>query len=533
MSNAAQVIEAGKAVLGIEFGSTRIKAVLVDEAGKPIASGAHDWENQLVDGIWTYSLDAIWAGLQDCYKNMAQDVKKQYGVEVKNLAAIGFSAMMHGYMAFDENGTLLVPFRTWRNTITGQACEELSPYLNFNVPQRWSVAHLYQAILNGEEHVKKISFQTTLAGYIHWQMTGEKVVGIGEAAGMFPIDSKTRDYNRTMADKFDAKLAEKGMPYRLRDIFPKVLVAGESAGTLTAEGAKKLDPTGTLQAGIPLCPPEGDAGTGMVATNSVAVRTGNVSAGTSVFAMVVLENELKKLHEELDMVTTPAGDAVAMVHCNNCTSDLNAWVNIFKEFAESFGVDVDMNRLFGTLYNKALEGDKDCGGLLAYNYFSGEHITGFTEGRPMVVRTPDAKFNLANFMRVNLYTALGALKCGLDILLKEEQVKIDCIYGHGGLFKTKGVGQSILAAAMNAPVAVMETAGEGGAWGIALLAAYMIGKKHGETLDAYLNNRIFAGEKGTTMEPDPADVAGFDAFIGLYKAGLPIEAAAVAAMKHA
>lgn len=531
MGNAAQVIEAGKAVLGIEFGSTRIKAVLVDEAGKPIASGAHDWENQLVDGIWTYSLDAIWDGLQDCYKNMAEDVKKQYGVEVKHLAAIGFSAMMHGYMAFDEKDTLLVPFRTWRNTITGQACEELSPYLNFNVPQRWSVAHLYQAILNGEEHVKSIKFQTTLAGYIHWQMSGEKVVGIGEAAGMFPIDSKTRDYNQTMVDKFDAKLAEKGMPYKLRDIFPKVLVAGEQAGTLTAEGAKKLDPTGTLQPGALMCPPEGDAGTGMVATNSVAVRTGNVSAGTSVFAMVVLEHELKKLHEELDMVTTPAGDAVAMVHCNNCTSDLNAWVNIFKEFAESFGIDVDMNKLFGTLYNKALEGDKDCGGLLAYNYFSGEHITGFTEGRPMVVRTPEAKFNLANFMRVNLYTALGALKCGLDILLKEEQVKIDCIYGHGGLFKTKGVGQSILAAAMNAPVAVMETAGEGGAWGIALLAAYMADKEDGETLDAYLNNKIFAGEKGETMNPDPADVEGFDQFIELYKAGLPIEAAAVAAIK--
>lgn len=531
MGNAAQMIEAGKAVLGIEFGSTRIKAVLVDEAGKPIASGAHDWENQLVDGIWTYSLDAIWSGLQDCYKNMAEDVKKQYGVEVKHLAAIGFSAMMHGYMAFDEKDTLLVPFRTWRNTITGQACEELSPYLNFNVPQRWSVAHLYQAILNGEEHVKSIKFQTTLAGYIHWQMSGEKVVGIGEAAGMFPIDSKTRDYNQTMVDKFDAKLAEKGMPYKLRDIFPKVLVAGEQAGTLTAEGAKKLDPTGTLQPGALMCPPEGDAGTGMVATNSVAVRTGNVSAGTSVFAMVVLEHELKKLHEELDMVTTPAGDAVAMVHCNNCTSDLNAWVNIFKEFAENFGVDVDMNKLFGTLYNKALEGDKDCGGLLAYNYFSGEHITGFTEGRPMVVRTPEAKFNLANFMRVNLYTALGALKCGLDILLKEEQVKIDCIYGHGGLFKTKGVGQSILAAAMNAPVAVMETAGEGGAWGIALLAAYMADKEDGETLDAYLNNKIFAGEKGETMNPDPADVEGFDQFIELYKAGLPIEAAAVAAIK--
>ena len=531
MSNAAQVIEAGKAVLGIEFGSTRIKAVLVDEAGKPIASGAHDWENQLVDGIWTYSLDAIWNGLQDCYRDLTEDVKKQYGVEIKSLGAIGFSAMMHGYMAFDENDTLLVPFRTWRNTITGQACEELTPYLNFNVPQRWSVAHLYQAILNGEEHVKQIKFQTTLAGYIHWQMTGEKVVGIGEAAGMFPIDSKTRDYNQTMVDKFDAKLAEKGMPFKLRDIFPKVLVAGENAGTLTAEGAKKLDPTGTLQPGAPLCPPEGDAGTGMVATNSVAVRTGNVSAGTSVFAMVVLENELKKLHEELDMVTTPAGDAVAMVHCNNCTSDLNAWVNIFKEFAESFGIDVDMNKLFGTLYNKAMEADKDCGGLLAYNYFSGEHITGFTEGRPMFVRTPDSKFNLANFMRVNLYTSLGALKCGLDILLKEEQVKIDCIYGHGGLFKTKGVGQSILAAAMDAPVAVMETAGEGGAWGIALLAEYMVSKEDGETLDAYLNNKIFAGEKGETLNPDPADVEGFDKFIEVYKAGLPIEAAAVGAMK--
>ena len=531
MGNTAQVIEAGKAVLGIEFGSTRIKAVLVDDAGKPISSGAHDWENQLADGIWTYSLDAIWGGLQDCYRDLTEDVKKQYGVEIKTLAAIGFSAMMHGYMAFDENDHLLVPFRTWRNTITGQACEELTPYLNFNVPQRWSVAHLYQAILNGEEHVKQIKFQTTLAGYIHWQMTGEKVVGIGEAAGMFPIDSKTRDYNQTMVDKFDAKLAEKGMPFKLRDIFPKVLVAGENAGTLTAEGAKKLDPTGTLQPGAPLCPPEGDAGTGMVATNSVAVRTGNVSAGTSVFAMVVLENELKKLHEELDMVTTPAGDAVAMVHCNNCTSDLNAWVNIFKEFAESFGIDVDMNKLFGTLYNKALEGDKDCGGLLAYNYFSGEHITGFTEGRPMFVRTPDSKFNLANFMRVNLYTSLGALKCGLDILLKEEQVKIDCIYGHGGLFKTKGVGQSILAAAMDAPVAVMETAGEGGAWGIALLAEYMVSKEDGETLDAYLNNKICAGEKGETLNPDPADVEGFDKFIEVYKAGLPIEAAAVGAMK--
>lgn len=504
----------------------------MDEAGKPIASGAHDWENQLSDGVWTYSLDAVWDGLQDCYRNLTGDVKKQYGVEVKSLAAIGFSGMMHGYMAFDVNGRLLVPFRTWRNTITGQACEELTPYLNFHVPQRWSAAHLYQAILNGEEHVKQISYQTTLAGYIHWQMTGEKVVGIGEAAGMFPIDSKTRDYNQTMVDKFDAKLAEKGMPYKLRDIFPKVLVAGENAGTLTAEGAKKLDPTGTLQAGIPLCPPEGDAGTGMVATNAVAVRTGNVSAGTSVFAMVVLENELKELHEELDMVTTPTGDAVAMVHCNNCTSDLNAWVNIFKEFAESFGMDVDMDKLFEMLYNKALEGDKDCGGLLAYNYFSGEHITGFTEGRPMFVRMPEAAFNLANFMRVHLYTALGALKCGLDILLKKEHVRVDCIYGHGGLFKTKGVGQRILAAAMDAPVAVMDTAGEGGAWGIALLAEYMVCKDADETLDAYLNQRIFAGRTGTTMAPDSADVAGFDRFIELYKAGLPIEEAAIDCMRY-
>ena len=531
MNNTAQMITDGKAVLGIEFGSTRIKAVLVDEAGKPIASGAHDWENQLVDGIWTYGIDAIWEGLADCYRGLAEDVNTRYGVAIRTLRSIGISGMMHGYMAFDEKDTLLAPFRTWRNTITGQACEELSPYLNFNVPQRWSVAHLYQAILKGEEHVKKIKFQTTLAGYIHWQLTGEKVVGIGEAAGMFPIDSKTRDYNQTMVEKFDEKLDQKGMPYKLRDIFPKVLVAGENAGTLSAEGAKKLDPAGTLQPGIPMCPPEGDAGTGMVATNAVAVRTGNVSAGTSVFAMVVLEEELKNLHEELDMVTTPAGDAVAMVHCNNCTSDLNAWVNIFKEFAESFGIDVDMNKLYGTLYNKAMEGDKDCGGLLAYNYFSGEHITGFTEGRPLFVRTPDAKFNLANFMRVNLYTALGALKCGLNILLKEEQVKIDCIYGHGGLFKTKGVGQSILAAAMDAPVAVMETAGEGGAWGIALLALYMVSKEADETLAEYLNHRIFAGEKGEAVDPDPADVEGFDQFIELYRAGLPIEAAAVAAMR--
>ncbi len=550
-------IESGKAVLGIEFGSTRIKAVLVDENNVPVASGSHDWENQLVNGIWTYSLDAIWAGLQDCYANMAADVKEKYGVEVTSLAAIGFSAMMHGYMAFDKNDDLLVPFRTWRNTITGEASEKLLHLFNYNIPQRWSIAHLYQAILNGEEHVKDVTFFTTLAGYIHWKLTGEKVIGVGDASGMFPIDIETKDFNQKMIGQFDELVAPNGFPWKLGEILPKVLVAGEQAGALTEEGAKLLDVSGKLQAGIPICPPEGDAGTGMAATNSVAQRTGNVSAGTSVFAMIVLEKDLSKAYPEIDLVTTPSGDLVAMVHCNNCTSDLNAWVNLFKEFSEAFGVEVDMNKLFGTLYNKAMEADKDCGGLLAYNYFSGEHITGFEEGRPLFVRTPllaynyfsgehitgfeegrplfvrtpDSKFNLANFMRVNLYTSLGALKVGMDILLKGEDVRVDKIMGHGGLFKTKGVGQSILAAAMNSPVSVMETAGEGGAWGIALLASYMANKKDGETLDAFLNDRVFAGETGVEMAPNTEDVAGFDAFIERYKAGLPIERAAVDSLR--
>ena len=439
--------------------------------------------------------------------------------------------MMHGYLAFDKEGNLLVPFRTWRNTITQEASEALTKVFNFHVPQRWSIAHLYQAILNGEEHVPQVDFFTTLDGYIHWQLTGEKVLGVGSASGMFPIDSTIKDYDKAMIQKFDELVAPKGFPWKLEHLLPKVLLAGDKAGVLTEEGAKKLDPTGTLQAGCPLCPPEGDAGTGMVATNSVKQRTGNVSAGTSVFAMIVLEKALKRVHEEIDMVTTPSGDAVAMVHCNNCTSDLNAWVNIFKEFAESFGIDVDMNKLFGTLYNKALEGDKDCGGLLAYNYFSGEHITGFEEGRPMFVRTPDSKFSLANFMRTNLYTSLGALKVGLDILLKEEEVAIDRITGHGGLFKTKGVGQKILAAAMDATVSVMKTAGEGGAWGIALLASYMVNKDAGEALEDYLQNKVFGGDEGEKMDPDPEDVKGFDEFIKRYRAGFPIERAAVDALK--
>ncbi len=521
----------GRTCLGIEFGSTRIKAVLVDDNNVPIASGSHDWENRYVDGIWTYTLEDIWTGLQDAYKNMADDVRNRYDIELETIGAIGFSAMMHGYMPFNKEGELLVPFRTWRNNITEDASSRLTELFNYHIPQRWSIAHLYQAILNGEPHVKDIDFFTTLEGYIHWQLTGEKVLGIGEASGMFPIDLETKDYNARMISQFDALVAAKGFPWKLADLLPKSLLAGEYAGRLTQKGAKLLDPSGTLKAGIPLCPPEGDAGTGMVATNSVTKRTGNVSAGTSVFAMVVLEKELANVYDEIDLVTTPTGNLVAMVHCNNCTSDLNAWVNLFKEFAESFGIEVDMTKLFQVLYTKALEGDAECGGLLAYNYFSGEHITGFEEGRPLFVRTPESKLNLANFMRVHLFTAMGALKTGLDILIKKEGVEMDRITGHGGLFKTKGVGQNFMAAAMNTPVTLMETAGEGGAWGIALLASYMKNKEDGETLDAYLANKVFAGQEGETVEPDPKDVAGFDEFLVRYTAGLPIERAAVDSLK--
>lgn len=522
----SKMIADGQAILGVELGSTRIKAVLIAPDHTPIAQGSHEWENRLVDGIWTYSLEDIWSGLQDAYADLANHVRTEYGEKLTRLAAMGFSAMMHGYLVFDEKDELLVPFRTWRNTITEEAAEKLTELFRYNIPQRWSIAHLYQAILNKEEHVSKIAFQTTLAGYIHWQLTGQKVVGVGEASGMFPIDSKTKDYNRKMVTDFETLTEAAGMPWKLADIYPKVLLAGESAGELTEAGARLLDPTGTLQAGIPVCPPEGDAGTGMAATNSVKVRTGNVSAGTSIFAMVVLERELANVHRELDMVTTPTGDPVAMVHCNNCTSDLNAWVGIFKEFAEASGMSISMDQLYGTLYNKALEGDTDCGGVLAYNYFSGEGVTAFDAGRPLLVRQPDAKFNLANFMRANLYSAAATLKVGLDILLKEEKVQVDSMLGHGGLFKTKGVGQRIMAAAMNAPVAVMETAGEGGAWGIALLAAYMVNGE-GMTLDQYLEKCVFAGAEGSVIEPDSADVAGFDAFIEKYVAGLPIERAAV------
>ncbi|MFR8087697.1 MAG: xylulokinase [Lachnospirales bacterium] len=520
-------IQQGKTVLGIEFGSTRIKAVLVDEENMPIASGSHDWENRYENSIWTYSLEDIWNGLQDCYRDLAVNVEQQYGVKLRRIGAIGFSAMMHGYMPFDEEGNLLVPFRTWRNNITGEASHVLTDLFRHPIPQRWSIAHLYQAILNGEEHVPQIRFMTTLEGYIHWKLTGRKVLGIGEASGMFPIDMHTKNYQGRMLEQFDQLVAEYHFPWKIAEILPSVLVAGQEAGRLTEEGARMLDPSGELIAGIPLCPPEGDAGTGMTATNSVSVRTGNVSAGTSVFAMIVLEKELSRVHPEIDLVTTPAGDPVAMVHSNNCTSDLNAWVGLFREFAHLMGLDPDMNDLYGKLYREALSGDADCGGLLAYCYFSGEHITGFEEGRPLFVRSPESRFTLANFIRTHLFTALGALKVGLDILSKEEQVRIDKILGHGGLFKTEGVGQRILAAAMNTPVSVMKTAGEGGAWGIALLAAYMLHQEEGESLAAYLDRHVFHGEEGTRMEPDPADVAGFEAFIERYKKGLSIERAAV------
>ena len=521
----------GKTVLGIEFGSTRIKAVLVDETHAPIAMGTHDWENRLENNIWTYSLDDIWNGLQGCYQSLVQDVKNKYGVALTKIGAIGFSGMMHGYMPFNANGDLLVPFRTWRNTMTGEACAKLTPVFNFNIPQRWSIAHLYQAILSKEPHVKDITFFTTLAGYIHWKLTGCKVMGVGEASGMFPIDSTTGDYDAKMLDQFDELIKSEGFGWKIRDILPKVLTAGENAGTLTAEGAKLLDVTGALEPGCPMCPPEGDAGTGMVATNAVAVRTGNVSAGTSVFSMVVLEEAMSKVHEEIDMVTTPDGMPVAMVHCNNCTSDLNAWVNLFDQFADLFGMKIDKNDLYGNLYREALKSDTDCGGLMAYNYFSGEPVTGLNEGRPMFVRTPDAKFTLANFMRTHLYSALATLKVGNDILLKEEKVKVDSLMGHGGLFKTPVVGQQILAAAMGAPVTVMDTASEGGAWGIAILACFMQEKGANETLPEYLNNKIFAGQTGTTIAPKAEDVEGFDKFVKKYLSTLPAQKAAVEGLK--
>ncbi len=525
--DAKSTIETGKAILGIELGSTRIKAVLIDQENKPIAQGSHTWENQLVDGLWTYSIEAIWSGLQDCYADLRSNIKNLYGdVEIENLAAIGVSAMMHGYMPFNEKEEILVPFRTWRNTNTGRAAAALSELFVYNIPLRWSISHLYQAILDNEAHVKDIKFLTTLAGYVHWQLTGEKVLGIGDASGMLPIDPTTHNYSAEMVAKFDKLIAPKEYSWKLEDILPKVLSAGENAGVLTPEGSKMLDASGHLKAGIPVCPPEGDAGTGMVATNAVKQRTGNVSAGTSSFSMIVLEKELSKPYEMIDMVTTPDGSPVAMVHCNNCTSDLNAWVNLFKEYQELLGIPVNMDEIYSKLYNIALTGDADCGGLLSYNYISGEPVTGIADGRPLFVRSANDKFSLANFMRTHLYASVGVLKIGNDILFNEEKVKVDRITGHGGLFKTKGVGQRVLAAAINSPISVMETAGEGGAWGIALLGSYLVNNEKKQSLADFLDENVFVGDAGVEISPVPEDVAGFNAYIENYKAGLPIEEAA-------
>lgn len=519
-----QLIADGKAILGIEFGSTRIKGVLIDDNGEVLAVGGYDWENSLVNGVWTYAEEEFFAGLKGCYASLKKDVKERYGITLTNLKAIGISGMMHGYLPFNAQGELLAPFRTWRNTLAAEAASKLTEVFDFNIPDRWSIAHLYQAILNGEEHVKDIAYFTTLAGYIHTLLTGTKVLGIGEASGMFPMEGT--DYSNKMLDKFDALVEEKGFPWKIREILPKVLVAGEDAGVLTETGAKLLDEEGDLQAGIPMCPPEGDAGTGMVATNSVRVKTGNVSAGTSVFAMIVLEKLLSKLYREIDMVTTPDGAPVAMVHCNNCTSDINAWTYLFKEVLDLMGAECSLGDLFTALFKKSAEADSDCGRLLSYNYFSGEFLTGFETGKPLFVREPDSKFSLANFMRVQLFTAFGGIKIGMEILDKEN-VAIDKILGHGGFFKTPVIGQSVLAAAMNAPVSVMETAGEGGAWGVAVLAAFAVNKEEGEALPDYLDSKIFASQKMTTLEPDSAIVDSFNTFMESYKKGLAVERAAV------
>ncbi|MDD3224597.1 MAG: FGGY-family carbohydrate kinase [Clostridium sp.] len=520
-------IKNGNTSLGIEFGSTRIKAVLIGSDFSPLASGSFEWETSLENGIWTYSLDDVWKGLQYSYQKLFFEVKKIYGITISKIGSIGFSAMMHGYMAFDKNGELLVPFRTWRNTITKESSQKLTDLFKLNIPERWSIAHLYQAILNNESHIDKLDFMTTLAGYIHWQLTGEKVLGIGDASGMFPIDAATHNYDTRMLELFNNLPEVKSHSIQLEKILPNVLVAGSSAGILTLEGARKLDVSGNLQGGIPLCPPEGDAGTGMVATNSVAKRTGNVSAGTSIFAMVVLEKPLIKLHPEIDLVTTPSGNLVGMVHANNGYSDMDAWVNIFQQFTKAINVNIKKELLYMSLYSQAFLGDADCGGILTYNYFAGETITNVSEGRPLLVRKPKSNFTLANLMRANLFTSLCALKMGMDILIEDEGVKLDKLLGHGGLFKTPIVGQEAVADAINTPVSVMETAGEGGAWGIALLASYLANKNNFSTLEEFLSKQVFAGYVSKEIKPDPKDVKGFQTFVKRYKEGIPIEKAAV------
>ena len=527
MDNNKSIIE-GKTSLGIEFGSTRIKAVLIGDDFSPLASGSHDWENQLENGIWTYSMDDAIKGLQDCYSNLVKDVKDKYGINLDKIGSIGISAMMHGYLPFDKSGELLVPFRTWRNTITEKAAKELSALFNFNIPQRWSIAHLYQAMLNKEPHLSKIDFFTSLAGYIHWKLTGEKVLGMDDASGIMPLENG--QYNPGMIGKFNEHTQSSGYSWKLENLLPKLIKAGSNAGNLSEEGARLLDPSGILQAGIPFCPPEGDAGTGMVATNSIKERRGNVSAGTSIFAMIVLEKELSKVYPEIDIVTTPTGKPVAMVHCNNCLGDLDAWVKMFAEVIQISGGHVNKGAFYDVLYEEALQGRPDCGGLLSYNYLSGEHISGFEEGRPLFVRTHESSFNIANFMRSLIYSSMASLKIGMEILTINEKVRLDGLLGHGGLFKTKKVGQQLMAGALEVPVTVMETAGEGGAWGIALLASYLL-KGEGLSLEDFLEKKVFQGSEGQTMPPYPENVRGFKEYMKRYIAGLEIERCAVENIK--
>jgi len=525
---AASTITGGNTYLGIEFGSTRIKAVLIGKDHAVLASGGHNWENRLENGFWTYSMEDVFAGLQDAYAKLATNVQKTYGVPLSRVGAMGVSAMMHGYLAFDAEDKQLAPFRTWRNTTTGQAAEALSTRFGFNVPQRWSISHLYQAMLGHEGHVGSVAFLTTLAGYIHYRLTGEKVVGIGDGSGMFPIDSVHLCYDKAMLDSFQQLVKASGYGWDIAAVLPKLLCAGEAAGHLTSDGAKLVDPSGTLTSGIPFCPPEGDAGTGMIATNAVRQRTGNVSAGTSVFAMLVLEKSLTRYYPQVDMVTTPTGDPVAMVHCNNCTSDIDAWIRLFGEAATALGAEYDERTLYQTMYKKALEGEPDCGGILTFNYLSGEQITNLTEGRPLLFRKPNAAFTLANVMRAHLTSSCASLRIGMEIL-EAEHVELDSMTGQGGFFKAEGIGQKIMSAALGTPVTVMETAGEGGPWGMAVLAAYLMNKSSGESLSDYLTNRVFQSAQGVTVSATEAEAAGFAAFMEGYKRSLSVERAAVAA----
>ena len=523
----AEKIRAGKTSLGIEFGSTRIKAVLIDDTYTTIAAGDYGWASHLEDGLWSYSQEEIWTGLQTAYAALAEDVENAYGEKLTRVGRIGFSAMMHGYLAFGKDGELLVPFRTWQNTNTSEAHEKLSELFQYNIPERWSIAHLYQAVLNNEEHIGKVDFFTSLAGYVHWKLTGKKVLGVGDASGMFPIDPTTHTYETEFIEKFNAIPEVAAQPWKLADLLPEPLVAGTPAGTLTEEGAKLLDPTGTLQPGITFAPPEGDAGTGMVATNSVRVRTGNVSAGTSIFAMVVLERKLERLHPEVDLVTTPAGDLAGMSHANNFTSDLNAWVGLFGQFAAAIGTPVDAGTLYGTLFRAAIADDVDsnCGGLINYPFRSGEFLAGLPEGRPLFARGPEARMSLGNFMRAQLFSAFSPVKIGMDVMTKDEGVAVDSLVGHGGIFTTPKVAQKILAAAFDTPIKVMSTAAEGGAWGMAVLADYLWHAD--QPLDEFLDARVFADAASTTENPDESDVAGFEEFFDRFRKGLPIEHVAI------